>query len=75
MTTVENRWAVDQTDILNALREADHIKDYCDSETEQKNVKWGEAKQEHCVGNQRQMINQCRIGFVRCNQNTYGLLV
>ena len=69
--TVEGGPAMDQADILNALRDArlsQEPSDDCESTTmvrlREQQVKRGVAKQEHYAGSQRRLINQHRTGVV-----------
>ena len=69
--TVEGGRAMDQSDILNALREVRLLQepsDDCESTTmarlREQQIKKGVAKQEHYAGSQRRLINQHRTGVV-----------
>ena len=69
--TVEGGRAMDQADILNALREVRLLQepsDDCESTTmarlREQQIKRGVAKQEHYAGSQRRLINQHRTGVV-----------
>jgi ribonuclease HI len=69
--TVGNGRAMDQADILHALREAGRVKDSshdCDSATltrfQEIHVRRGEARRECYAGSHRRLVNQHRTGVV-----------
>lgn len=72
------KWKMDWADILNAIREAGPEKDAsndCKSVSLNKlqecQVKNGVARQKHCAGSQRRLVNNHSVGVVNLYTQRY----